>query len=148
MSKKINKQQKAESNETVLVKAQLVRALADYDNLKKRVDKERIELIRYANTQFITRLLPILDMLYQAQSHLQDSGLAITIKEFENLLLEEGLEKINSQAGVKFDEHLHEAVESIDGGESGTVSEETLGGWKYKDGPVVRHSKVKVYRKI
>ena len=134
---------KQEINE---LKNQLTRALADYDNLRKRVDRERSEMTKFASMGMVVRLLPICDMLSQAQKHLNDPGLAITINELENLLKEEGVEKINAAKGAKFDENLHETVEVTQGSKKGVIEEEILTGWKFIDGPVVRHSKVKVSR--
>src|SRR3990172_8787844 len=100
------KDKKAEEVENL--KAQLARALADYDNLNKRVERERIELTKFAGMGLVIRLLPIYDMLVDAQKHLKDPGLAITIQALENLLKEEGLERISATKGTKFDENLHE----------------------------------------
>jgi molecular chaperone GrpE len=131
-------------DELAELRNQLVRALADYDNLRKRVENERLEMVKIAGMGIVARLLPIYDMLLQAQAHLNDSGLAITIGELENLLKEEGLEKIEASKGMKFSEDLHEAVEVAENTKKGVIEKELLTGWKYKDGPVVRHSKVKV----
>lgn len=132
------------------LKNQLARALADYDNLKKRIERERQELSQIASLGLIVRLLPLLDNLEQAQKHLQDAGLAISLNEFSKVLKEEGVEKIKAGHGVKFDENLHEAVESIEasgpeGGKKGEIAEVVLPGWRYTDGPVIRVAKVKVF---
>ena len=134
------------------LKNQLARALADYDNLRKRVEREREEYGTYAKVTLMARLLPVYDMLEGAQGHLKDSGMAITIEEFAKVLKEEGIEKIDIEEGHEFDEELHEAVEAIDKPaegkkKSGKVSEVILTGWKLVDGPVIRPAKVKVYRK-
>ena len=68
-------------NELAVVKAMLARALADYDNLSKRVDRERTDLCRIASVGVIVKLLPVLDNLERAQGHIKDSGLAIAIGE-------------------------------------------------------------------
>lgn len=137
--------------ETEKVKGQLARALADYDNLRKRVERERGEYGTYAKVTLMARLLPVFDMLEGAQEHLKDSGLAITIDEFAKVLREEGIEKIEVAPGDTFDEELHEAVEAIDQlakgkKKSGKVGEVVLTGWKIVDGPVIRPAKVKVYK--
>ena len=140
-------------NEDVeLLKSQLVRTLADYDNLQKRVEREKGEFLKYSNQALIERLLPIIDMLEQTQGHLKDSGLAIAVSEFKDLLKEDGVEEVRTEGGDEFDEDLFEAVEAIDsptGGEDsdGKVAEMLLSGYKYIDGPVIRPAKVKVYRK-
>lgn len=146
---KVNKKEKKETiaaTEVELLKNQLVRALADYDNLKKRIEKDQSEVIRFAGMSIIVRLLPIIDMLEQAQEHLNDSGLAIVIKEFKDVLLEDRVEEIKVKKGDLFDENTCEAVESMPCGEDadGTIAEVSLKGYKYIDGPVLRHAKVKV----
>lgn len=143
---------KASKPEVDTLKNQLARALADYDNLRKRVEREREEFGRLAKVMIVARLLPIYDMIEGAQKHLKDSGLAITIDEFTKILKEEGIEKIEVKPGDKFDEELHEAIEvidsSVDGkGNEGEISEAVLSGWKLTDGPVIRHAKVRVEKK-
>jgi len=129
------------------LKNQLARALADYDNLRKRTENEKEEFVKIASLRLVIRLLPILDMLEEAQKHLRDSGIAITAKEFNDVLSQEGIEKIAAGPGLKFDENVHEALESVEGGKDGEIAEVVLPGWKYKDGPVIRVAKVKVFGK-
>lgn len=134
------------------LESQLARALADYDNLRKRVEREREEYGAYAKVTLMARLLPVYDMLEGAQSHLKDSGLAITIEEFIKVLKEEGIEKIKAVPGDIFDEKLHEAVEVVDkkgkdSGKVGKIDELILSGWRLIDGPIIRPAKVKVFKK-
>ena len=87
-------------------------------------------------------------MLIDAENQLKDAGLAIIVKEFEEVLKGEGVEKINSNNGVKFDENIHEAVEvGVGEGKKIEIVEEVLTGWKYKSGMVIRPAKVKVRKK-
>ena len=91
------------------------------------------------------KLLPVLDMLYEAQEHLKDSGIEITLKEFEEILKEEGVSKIDAGKGNLFDEKAHEAVEVVKGkGRKGMIVDEILTGWQYENGMVIRPAKVKV----
>lgn len=154
-------------NELSVVKSQLVRTLADYDNLRKRTEEEKGLWIRFSTTQVLTTLLPILDNFESAQKHLNDSGLAIAIGEFRKVFAEEGLEEINPKADEVFDHNVHEAVDSIeteDDNKNGKIAETVLPGWKFKsasgsDEPlarrednlnegklIIRHAKVKVYK--
>jgi molecular chaperone GrpE len=128
------------------VKAMLARALADYDNLSKRVDRERQDLGKIASVGILARLLPILDNLESAQVHLKDQGLAISIVEFKKVLSEEGLTEIRPKIKDAFDEQTMEAIEVVKGASDNKVSELALVGWKFNDGTVVRHAKVKVSR--
>jgi molecular chaperone GrpE len=126
------------------VKAMLVRALADYDNLSKRVERERETLGKIASLGILAKLLPVLDNLESAQEHLKDAGLAISIGEFKKLMNEEGLIEIMPKEGDSFDEDTMEAIEVTNGVKDNIISEMILSGWKYSDGQVIRHSKVKV----
>jgi molecular chaperone GrpE len=134
-------------NELEVVKAMLARALADYDNLSKRVDRERADLGKIASVGVIVRLLPVLDGLEIAQKHLKDQGLAISVVEFKKVLSEEGLNEIKPKVGEAFDEQVMEAIEVVSGASDNTIVEVVLAGWKYEDGTVVRHAKVKVSKK-
>jgi len=127
------------------LQSQLARALADYDNLRKRTNIEREVLLKFSSERIIARILPILDGIESAQMHLKDSGLAIIIADFKKLLYDERLEEILCSKGEEFNEDLHEAIEVSDGGKKGTISELILSGWKFIDGPVLRHAKVKVF---
>ena len=130
------------------LKNQLARALADYDNLRKRVEREKEDWEKLASLKLILRLLPVLDNLRQAQNHLEDAGLAITIGELENLLRDEGIEEIKPNKGDSFDHNLHEVIEVVEKcKEENKIEDVVLSGWKFKDGIVIRHAKVKVCQK-
>ena len=144
---KVNNNRDKVHNELEVVKAMLARALADYDNLSKRVDRERTDLCRIASVGVVVKLLPVLDNLERAQEHIKDSGLAIAIGELINVLKDEGLTVINPSIGDEFDENTMEAIEVVSGASDNTVAEVVLAGWKYEDETVVRHAKVKVSKK-
>jgi len=130
------------------VKQQLVRTLADYDNLVKRVEKERSELESYANAGFVKNLLPVIDMFEQVQVHLKDSGLAIAMGELYGKLREAGVEEVRPVAGDEFSEETMEAVDVVDGGryKDGEVVELSLKGWRMRD-KILRWAKVTVAKK-
>jgi molecular chaperone GrpE len=126
------------------LKIQLARALADYDNLRKRTELEKEGWLKFASARVIGRLLPVLDNLENMQKHLEDQGLAISIIEFKKVLKEEGFGEILPKEGDSFDENKMEVIEAIAGGEKGKVAELILSGW-FNEEQVVRHAKVKVY---
>ena len=132
-------------SETEQLKNQLVRALADYDNLRKRTEAEREVWTKFSAEKVLIKLLPSLDILESAQKHLNDQGLTLAISEFKKVLLAEGLTEVKPAKNDNFDPRLHEAVESVAGGKKGKISETVLSGWKFEDGKVVRPAKVKVY---
>jgi molecular chaperone GrpE len=146
-SSKIKEETKI-NEEAELLKSQLARTLADYDNLVKRVEREREELGKMVSLRLVLKLLTVLDGLESAQKHLQDQGLAISIVEFKKVLSEEDLIEVNPKIGDSFNENEMEAIEVVDSeGNNNTIAEVTLVGWKYLDGSVVRHAKVKVIKK-
>jgi len=142
---RIRSKSKIKVNKEEELRGQLVRALADYDNLRKRVEREKEEFEKVASLNLAIKLLPVLDVLRQAQVHLKDHGIAITIGQFEEALKSEGIEEVKVVKGTRFDPTLYEAVESISGGKKGTIAEEVLPGWRFVDGKIIRHAKVKVY---
>jgi molecular chaperone GrpE len=122
------------------------RALADYQNLEKRVREERNDRILRANKDLLLHLLPVLDTLMLAKKHIKvgDEGLDLSIKQFHDVLKNENVERIETQ-GANFDPHLMECIESIEG-EEGKVLEEIRTGYKLHD-TVLRAALVKVGKK-
>lgn len=139
---------KKDELQTTVLKTQLARALADYDNLRKRVEREKEDFEKYANVKLAIRLLPVLDVLRQAQKHIGDPGIAITITQFEEALKSEGIEEIKVSPGDDFNPQLQEAIEVVDEGKGkAKVREVALTGWRFTGGPVIRHARVKVTKK-
>src|SRR3989344_8921655 len=106
----------------------LRRALADYQNLEKRIAEEKSSWVRSANKDLILRLLPVLDDLYLANKHLQNEGLRLGIQKFHGVLAQEGLEDFHS-VGMKFDPNIMEAL-GVREGEEGKILEEVRPGYK------------------
>jgi molecular chaperone GrpE len=152
-SKSKPKTEKVVNEEAELLKSQLVRTLADYDNLVKRVEREKSEIQKIVSLRLILRLLTVLDGLENAQIHLKDTGLAISIVEFKKILSEEGLTEVSPKIGEEFDEQTMEAIEVVPGASDNSVAEVVLMGWKFEDpasgagDTVVRHAKVTVSKR-
>jgi len=98
--------------------------------------------------------LPVLDNLESAQSHLNDQGLAMVIKQFNDMLQSEGVEQVEAE-GKQFDPNLHEAVEVVDpeqgrgvaeGEKDDSIVKVLAKGYKM-NGRVIRPAKVIVSRK-
>jgi molecular chaperone GrpE len=147
---------KEENKKIEELKAQLVRALADYDNLKKRVETEKAIWFKVSSARVIGKLLPIMDMIIDAQKHINDSGLAIVLGEFKKAIMDEGFEELAIEPGVtEFDSENMEALEVIEKPENemnNKVAEVVQSGWKAKRGEmedefIIRPAKVKVYKK-
>jgi molecular chaperone GrpE len=110
---------------------QLKRALADYQNLEKRIAEEKGIWLRVANKNLLLKLLPGLDSLLLADQHTQDEGVKISIKHFLDILENEGVKKIET-IGKDFDPNLMEAIGTAEG-EEGKVLEEARSGYMLYD---------------
>ena len=123
---------------------QLKRALADYQNLERRVEEERKLLGQLSSAILIERFLPVLDNLENAQKHLKDEGLEMVIKQFRDVLRSEGVEEIEAQ-GSKFDPNLHEATAVVEGQNDGMIAKVIRKGYKINS-KVLRPAQVAVER--
>ena len=132
-------------SEVAALKNQLVRCLADYDNLRKRTEAEKALWDKFLTEKVLIKLIPVLDSLESAQNHLKDNGLAIATGEFRKVFEEEGIVEIRPEKNEVFNPELHEALELVQGGSKGKISELVLVGWKFDDGKIIRPAKVKVF---
>jgi len=125
------------------------RALADYKNLERRIETEKQAFAKLANANLIARLLPSKDILELAASHSHDLGVELAAKQFDQALIDEGLQAIIPELDSNFDHQLHECTETVDirdGKSENTISELVLKGYKIGD-YVLRPARVKVYKK-
>lgn len=127
------------------LEGKLARVLADYHNLVKRVDREKHEFVVRANKNLLKDILPILDILENAQENLKDDGLRMAIAQFGDVLKRNGPREIKLGKGEKFDETKHEATQVAEGGETGTIAEVLRKGYEWEDGMILRPAQVKVY---
>ncbi|MBL7070013.1 MAG: nucleotide exchange factor GrpE [Candidatus Omnitrophica bacterium] len=134
----------------------LLRLQADTDNVRKRIDKEKTDFVRFANEGIIIELLNILDDLERtielAQSKHQDlqaflKGVEMILAHFYGLLKDYGVKSIDSE-GKLFDPHFHEALMQVEDKDSPehTVVEELQKGYLLNE-RVIRTAKVKVSKK-
>ena len=124
------------------------RALADYQNLLRRVETEKKLFASVANANLIARLLPSLDVLELAASHNQDVGITLAVQKFKEALFQEGLTVIEPQIGDTFEPSFHDCTETLDpppGTEQNGVAELVLKGYKLGD-LILRPAKVKVFK--
>jgi molecular chaperone GrpE len=129
-----------------------LRAQADFDNFRRRTQKEKENQAKYASLSVIEQLLPALDNFERAltaSKGAQDAeslakGVEMVLRQMEQVLGAEGLETIPT-VGEAFDPTVHQAVmqEENDEFESGTVIAELQKGYKLKD-KVIRPAMVKV----
>lgn len=134
-----------ETNELENLENQLKRALADYQNLEKRIHEEKSSWVKIANKELLLRLIPGLDSLLLAEKHTQDEGVKISIKHFLDILDEVGVKKIET-IGKNFDPNLMEAVSTTQG-EEGLVVEELRVGYTL-NGQILRVAQVIVGKTV
>jgi len=127
----------------------LLRRTAEFDNYRKRTERERSELIEYASSDAVKALLPVLDDLERALSQAPAGeeftrGVELIYQRMVDTLGKLGLEAIAAE-GQPFDPNLHHAIEMVpcDEGEDHTVLADLLRGYKFK-GRLLRPSMVRV----
>ena len=91
-----------------------LRAIADFDNFRKRTDREKADFFRYAMAGVLKDLLPVLDNFDRALEHAEEGdefhkGVLLIYKQLFDVLQRHGLRPID-EAGVPFDPNIHEAV--------------------------------------
>lgn len=129
----------------------LLRSAADFDNYRKRVERERRETIEQANADLIRDLLPLLDDLERAatmeagdNATAYRKGVELIGRRFADVLAARGVVAMDP-VGLPFDPHEHEAVvrEAREGVPEGEVIEVLSRGYKLKD-RLLRPAVVKV----
>ena len=126
----------------------LKRLQAEFENFKKRIDKEKIEFVKYAHADVIASMLPVLDSFEIALKNTNDKekfieGIKIIYAQVYSVLEAEGLKPIKA-TGEKFDPYKHEVLMKEESDKpDDTVLEEFQKGYMLND-RVLRHSKVKV----
>lgn len=133
----------------------LQRTRADFENYRKRVEQEKTAARSAGQSAAIIKLLPIIDTIERAVSHMPASlkddkwaqGVAALAKNLDKLLETFNLTRIDASRGVEFNPELHEAIQVDEDatGEKEVIAEELQRGYLL-DGKPVRHSMVKVTR--
>jgi molecular chaperone GrpE len=117
------------------------RKQAEFENYRKRMERERLELSRYAGADVVKEILPVLDNLeraLRAAAGASDQqireGVAIIHRQLQEILTRLGLSEVESQ-GKLFDPHIHEAVSQIEteAHPDGTVLDVFQKGYLFKD---------------
>lgn len=127
----------------------LARTAAEFDNFKKRTEREKSGIAEYAKASVIKTLLPILDNIERSNSADSESpdyikGIELIIKQFGELANNLGIEEVGA-AGEKFDPNYHDAVMHIEDEQFGEneIAEVLQKGYKLGD-TVIRPAMVKV----
>lgn len=132
--------------------SQLQRLQADFDNYRKRTQKEKTELIKYASERLVGDLLPVLDNFDRAVSAAKvnpdftsfSQGVEMILRQMQTALSKEGLKAMEA-VGQPFDPNLHDAVLRVESEEypENTVVEEVQKGYYLKE-KLLRPCMVKV----
>jgi molecular chaperone GrpE len=127
------------------------RALADYQNLEKRVAEGRSELAAWAGSEVIKKILPVMDHFDKALGGVSEDeaksgwfkGVKMSVLQLQQVMQSEGLEQIETDG--QFDPTLHEAVDTKEG-KDGQILEVVEKGWKL-NGKIVKPARVVVGKK-
>ena len=132
-----------------------LRAQAEFENAKKRMEKEKADFLKYANEGLIYELLPILDNLEIAEKHIKEAkdfkavqgGVDMIQAQIQNFLKDIGLERIKS-VGEKFDPHIHDPIETEESAdkEDGLILAELKPGYRI-NGKLLWPASVKIVKK-
>jgi molecular chaperone GrpE len=128
----------------------LLRRQAEFENFRRRNERDRSEFLEYAGMEIVRELLPILDDFERARkTECSDAnyrkGIELIYQRLEDTLKKIGLEPIEVAAGTEFDPNLHQAVvrlETEDAADN-TILEEFQRGYNFK-GKLLRPAMVKV----
>jgi molecular chaperone GrpE len=128
----------------------LLRRQAEFDNFRRRAERERADVLEYANTETVRSILPILDDFERAlkvectgnKEYVR--GMELIYQRLSDALKKLGVEPISAK-GLKFDPHIHHAVEMFetDDVEDHTILEEYQRGYNFR-GKLLRPAMVKV----
>lgn len=129
-----------------------MRQLAEFENFRKRSEKEKSQMFEIGAKSVVEKILPVLDNFERGLAGVPEEekgtpfveGIEMVYKQILSAFEEIGVKPIEA-VGAEFDPNFHNAVMTVedDSLESGTVAEELQKGYLYKD-TVVRHSMVKV----
>ncbi len=137
---------------------QYVRTYAELENARKRFSKEKSELAKFANTELILAILPIIDNFDRALGNFKGNdqalvenpvlaGVELIRKQFHTFLDQQGVKSFDS-VGEKFDPHRHEALMEVEteDKEEGIIVEEIQKGYYLQD-RLIRPAVVKIAKR-
>ena len=149
---KLNKTLEEKDEEIIELKSHIQRLQADFDNFRKQNDKQKQDLIRYANEGLIVKFLDVYEDMERALENSTNEeeireGLELIYSKMKNTLEKEGVEEIPA-VGEKFDPFKHEALLTVDSPdhENNEIVDELMKGYTLKD-KVIKYSKVRVCKK-
>lgn len=128
-----------------------LRLFADFENFKKRIKKEKLDIINNANETLLLDLLSVLDDFSRSLKEIKKSnnvpliqGISLIKEKFYKILKNNGLKKIKTKKGDVFNTDLHEAITQVKADElKGKVIDVIEDGY-YLNNKIIRYSKVVV----
>ena len=130
----------------------LLRKMAEFDNFRKRNEREYVEIITHANGNLVQKLLPVIDDLERSLNMSPHNkvtaefkkGIELIYSKFLKALEDTGLRRIES-IGTEFDPDIHEAIMQLENSDvpSKHIIETFEKGYYFND-KVIRHAKVSV----
>lgn len=152
-SKKTKKEKKDKKDEKIEeLNDRLMRNMAEFDNFRKRTEKEKSQMFEMGAKSIVEKVLPVVDNFERGLSTVSEEekdnafvqGMQQIYKQMISMLEEAGVKPIEA-VGKEFDPNLHNAVMHVEDENFGEniVAEEFQKGYLYKES-VVRHSMVKV----
>ncbi len=134
--------------ELAALKDKYARVHADFDNIKKRLEREKYTAVEYSNEKFAKDMIPVMDSLQMAiasaSSNAEPSeliekikeGMALTLKQLTTSLEKHGVTMVSHDE--PFDPNIHNAIQSVDSDtvESGQIVQTFQTGYKYKERPL------------
>lgn len=127
------------------VKTKLIEAHADFENIKKRLEKEKITAVNFANESFARDLLGVIDALEMAlntqiseeneQAKSLKEGVSLTIESFKAALAKHGVKMIETSVGGEFNPEIHNAMSYIESDSiaSGFIAQIYQNGYMYNE---------------
>ncbi len=151
--KKLKEAVKNKTKEAEEYLSQMKYLKADFENYKKRMNREKEEFTKYATEKLVHEILTVVDNLERAinaggkEGSSLLEGVEMTYKQLNNILEKEGVKCIKAEGEI-FDPHLHECVmtEETDKHEEDAVIQEIQKGYTLNS-RVIRHSKVKIAKR-
>jgi len=128
------------------LKDKYLRLIAEFENYKKRTNKEKEDFAKYAKENLITAILPILDDFERAEKNKEEDikGYLLIGQKISDILSKQNLKKINISKNEVFDLDKHEAISNIPVKEKkkkGKIIEEVESGYMLSD-KIIRYPKV------
>ena len=127
------------------VKTKLIEAHADFENIKKRLEKEKITAVNFANESFARDLLGVIDALEMAlntqiseensEAKTLKEGVSLTIESFKAALAKHGVKMIETSVGGEFNPEIHNAMSYVESDSiaSGFIAQVYQNGYMYNE---------------